>query len=85
MLNFVICDDNLNILDRLEKMLENIFNNNNFEASITYKSDNSNDILNFITTNKVDVILLDINLKSKKSGLELAHEIRKKNNEEADM
>lgn len=25
MLNFVICDDNVNILDRLEKFLENIF------------------------------------------------------------
>ena len=25
MLNFVICDDNVNILDRLEKLLENIF------------------------------------------------------------
>ena len=24
MLNFVICDDNVNILDRLEKLLENI-------------------------------------------------------------
>lgn len=79
MLNFVICDDNLNILDRLEKMLENIFSNNNFEASISFKSDNTNDILNFITANKVDVILLDINLKSNKSGLELAQEIRKKN------
>ena len=25
MLNFVICDDNVNILDRLGKLLENIF------------------------------------------------------------
>ena len=39
MLNFVICDDNLNILDRLEKMLETIFTKNNFEASVGFKSD----------------------------------------------
>ena len=25
MLNFVICDDNVNILDRLEKLLETLF------------------------------------------------------------
>ena len=30
MLNFVICDDNLNILDRLEKMLDTIFFKNDF-------------------------------------------------------
>ena len=28
MVNFALCDDNVNILDRLEKMLENIFNKN---------------------------------------------------------
>ena len=34
MLNFAICDDNINILDRLEKMLENIFTKNNFDAFV---------------------------------------------------
>lgn len=79
MLNFVICDDNLNILDRLEKMLDNIFTKNNYEATVAYKADNSTDILNYINSNKVDVVMLDINLKSNKTGLELAEEIRKKN------
>ena len=64
MLNFAICDDNLNILDRLEKMLESIFTKNNFDASVSFKSDNSDDVLNFISENKVDAIMLDINLKS---------------------
>lgn len=77
MLNFVICDDNLNILDKLKKMLENIFTKNNFEACVSFVSDNSNDVLNFIESNPVDVLLLDINLKSNKSGLDLAEEIRK--------
>lgn len=79
MLNFVICDDNLNIMDRLEKMLENIFSQNHYEACISFKSDNTEDILQYISENKSDVILLDINLKSKKSGLDLAESIRKIN------
>lgn len=77
MLHFVICDDNLNILDKLEKMLENIFTKNNFEAEVSFKSDNSEDILDYIKHNPSDVFLLDINLKSSKTGLELAEEIRK--------
>lgn len=79
MLNFAICDDNLNILDRLEKMLESIFTKNNFDASVCFKSDNTDDVLNFVSNNKVDVIMLDINLKSNKSGLQLAEAIRKIN------
>ena len=78
MLNFVLCDDNLNILNRLEKMLENIFTKNGYDASVVFKSDNADDILNFIEHNVTDVLMLDINLKSNKSGLELAEEIRKR-------
>lgn len=78
MLNFVICDDNLNILDRLEKMLETIFTKNNYNASVVFKSDNPDDILNYIDDNIADVLMLDINLKCNKSGLELAEEVRKR-------
>lgn len=76
MVNFALCDDNINILDCLEKMLENIFTKNNFDAHVTFKSTNSTDMIDFISKNKVDVVLLDINLKSNKSGLELAKAIR---------
>lgn len=78
MLNFVICDDNLNLLDRLEKMLEKIFTKNNYDASVVFKSDHADDILSYIDSNSTDVLMLDINLKSNKSGLELAEEIRKR-------
>ena len=66
MLNFLICDDNVNILDRLEKMLESIFTKNNFEAVVSFKSDNTDDILDYLDNNRADVLLLDINLKSNK-------------------
>ena len=79
MLNFVICDDNLNILDRLEKMLDTIFYKNDFEAQVAFSSDNTEEVLNYISSNKVDVAMLDINLKSNKTGIELAKEIRKIN------
>lgn len=79
MLNFAICDDNINILDKLEKMLENIFTKNNFDATVSFKSDNTKDMLDYVSNNKLDVIMLDINLKSNKSGLELAEAIRKIN------
>ena len=82
MLSFALCDDNLNILNKLEKMLENIFAKNNLEASIIYKATTKNDMLNFVSNNKVDVIMLDINLNSNGisgSGLELAEDIRKIN------
>lgn len=79
MLNFVICDDNLNILDKFSKMLENIFIKYNYDAQIGFKTDNVDDLLNYIDENKTDVLILDINLKSNKSGLEIASKVREKN------
>ena len=77
MLNFVLCDDNINILNKMKQMLETIFIKNNFNASVSFQSTNYLEILNYINNNTVDVIMLDINLQSNKSGLELAKEIRK--------
>lgn len=79
MLKFALCDDNIHILDKLEKMLENIFTKNNFDASVSYKTNNTKDMLNFVSNNKVEVIMLDINLKSDTTGLQLAEAIRKIN------
>ena len=79
MLKFALCDDNINILDKLEKMLENIFTKNNFDASVIYTTSTTKSMLDFVSNNKVDVIMLDINLKSDKSGLQLAEAIRKIN------
>ncbi len=78
MLSFVICDDNKNLLDRLEKMLETIFSKNDYDASVTFKSDNADSILDYLDNNTADVLMLDINLRSSKSGLDLAEEIRKR-------
>lgn len=78
MLNFVICDDNINILDRLTKMLDNIFMKYNYDAKVGFASENPEEVISYINNNKANVLFLDINLKSNKSGLEIAEEIRKK-------
>ena len=79
MLNFVLCDDNKNILDKLSQMLNNIFINHDYNAKITYTCDNSNDLFNYLNENTIDVLFLDINLKDKLTGLDIAEQIRKKN------
>ena len=61
MLNFIICDDNLNILDRLSRLLENIFMKNNYDATVSFKTDKFDDVLDYMDNNKVDVLMLDIN------------------------
>lgn len=76
MLNFVICDDNSNMLTKLSKMFESIFISNNVDATIACSTTNPQEILNFVSTNKTDVVILDIQLKAEINGLELAEKIR---------
>ena len=79
MLNVVLCDDNLNTLERLEKMLENIFIQNSYDADIVLSSSNVSEVLDFVDRNRVDVLFLDINLKSNITGLDIAKKVRKRN------
>lgn len=79
MLNFVICDDNPAVLDRLSKMLEAIFINHDIDAQIVLQSLNGYDVINYVEHNKVDVLILDINLKSELTGCDTANMVRKKN------
>ena len=79
MLNFVVCDDNLTIANKLVQMLDSLFIKHNFEAQITLKTSSPEEVLNYTLNNKVDVLLLDINLHSSISGLQLAEKVREKN------
>ena len=79
MLNFVLCDDNLNIVMKLKEMLEILFLKNDFDAEVTFFSDNPEDVLQYEKENSVDVLILDINLNSNISGIDLAKKIRKNN------
>ena len=79
MLNFIICDDNLNTLNQIAKMLEIIFTKNDFEANISLKTTNETTLLDFVPNNSVDVIILDIQLHSSVNGLDIASKIREYN------
>ena len=79
MISFVLCDDNLQILNRLAKSLEGIFFRNDISAEISFQSTVANDVLNYVSTNKVDVLILDINLKASITGFDIANAVRKKN------
>ena len=77
MLNFVICDDNYSAIEKLSKMLNSIIISNNLKGQITYTTNNPNELLSFIKNNPTHVLLLDIDLKSSTTGLEIAEQIRK--------
>jgi two-component system response regulator AgrA len=79
MLNFVLCDDNELILTKLCQMLEAIFIKNNLSAQIVFSSTNYEEILKYVKNNEVNVLLLDIELKAKLTGIEIANIIRKDN------
>lgn len=79
MLKFCIIDDNLKVVNKLSSMLETIFINNNFEAEVCLKTSLPEELFNYISNNKIDVFLIDIDLHSSINGLEVAEQIRKSN------
>lgn len=79
MLKFVICDDNKKILNQLSHMVESILIKHSFDAEITLATDSGDELLKYISNNQFDVLILDINLHSKLTGLEIAELVRKTN------
>lgn len=76
MLNFAICDDNSNILSKIAKMIESILINNNLNGNVCFTTNNPNELLAYSKKDTIDVYILDIDLKSDISGLDLASQIR---------
>ena len=81
MLNFVLCDDETKMLDKLSVLFEKAFAKNDLDAKIVLKTYDYKDILNFMANNTVNVVVLDMEFKnSSLNGLDIAKEIRKINN-----
>ena len=78
MLNFVLCDDNSIILERLSRILESIFIKHDIEACISYKTTDAKDLIKYLDENSANVLILDIDLKSDISGLDIAEQIRRR-------
>ena len=80
MLNFVICDDEEHMLNRLSQLFEKAFLKNDFDAKIVLKTSNYKEVLSYMSLNDVNVVVLDIEFKkSTINGLNIAEEIRKIN------
>ena len=79
MLNFILCDDNEKVLNKLSHMFDNIFIKNDFEAKVAFTTTKDSVLLDYIKKNPIDVLVLDINLHSKLSGLEIAKQVRDQN------
>lgn len=80
MLNFILCDDESNMLNKLSLLFEKAFIKNDFDAKIVLKTSNYKEILSFMTSNTVNVVVLDIEFKnSKVNGLDIAEKIREIN------
>lgn len=79
MLKFVICDDNKKILNQLSHIVESLFIKHSFDAEITLATTSGDELLEYINNNEFDVLILDINLHSKLTGLEIAELVRKTN------
>ena len=80
MLNFIICDDEEHMLNRLSQLFEKAFLKNDFDAKIVLKTSNYKEVLSFMSANNVNVVVLDIEFKNSNiNGLNIAEEIRKIN------
>lgn len=79
MIKFVLCDDNISVLSKLEKMLNNIFIKYDFDAKVVLCTNNTEKLIQFTNTNNIDVLFMDIDLKTKENGIEIAKLIRKTN------
>lgn len=77
MLNFIICDDEIHMLNRLSSLFEKSFLKNDFDAQIVLKTTDYKEAISFVSSNKVNVVVLDIEFSgSKVNGLDIANKIR---------
>ena len=79
MIKFALCDDNPQLVSKLQEIIEKIFLKHDFDASVVFSSCDASSLLSFLNTNDVDVLFLDIDLNSKFNGIEIAKRIRAHN------
>lgn len=81
-LKIVLCDDELENIKTISKLLESEIIQQNFSAEIVLITDNQEEILHAIEERKIDILFLDIDFKNNgKNGLEFANILRKINKE----
>lgn len=78
MLKFALCDDDNATRTKYIAILENIFTKYDINAKILFDTDDPKLFLDFVHSNQVDIVFLDIDLKNAINGLEIARKIREK-------
>ncbi len=72
-----ICDDDLDCVISVVKLIESEIMEQNLNAEITMITDNQKDIFDAIYYHKIDILFLDIDFKNKgKNGLDFASDLR---------
>lgn len=80
MTRIAICDDQDDASDLLEKLLNRIIFNNNYDMEIVCVTDSQEEIFDLVAKEKIDVLFLDINFEnSEHTGIEFANKLRKIN------
>ena len=57
MLNFILCDDDINMINKLSLLFEKAFIKNDFEAKIVLKTQNYKEVLSYMFSNLVNVVV----------------------------
>ena len=79
MLNFVLCDDYSPIRDILKKYVESIFIKYNIVANIGLCSGDPLQVLTYINSQHTDVLIIDVELNSNITGIDIAKALRRIN------
>ena len=79
MFNFVICDDDLNALNKLSHLFESVFIEHNLKAEVSFATTSDTELLSYIKNNHIDVLVLDIKLHGENDGLQIANKVREQN------
>lgn len=82
MLKIGICDDDLDCVAPIAKLIEAEVIEQNLNAEITLVTNNQKEIFDAIYKNEIDILFLDIDFKGKgKNGLDFANDLRNINKE----
>lgn len=77
MLNFVICDDDIRMITKLSAIIEKVLLTYDYDARIVFKTTDYNKLIDYILSNSVNVVFLDIEFSGcKENGLDIAKKIR---------
>ncbi len=80
MLKIALCDDNLDSIKSVKKLIESQLIEQNVNAEISITTDNQEEIEKLIKNKEIDILILDVEFKnSNVDGIEFAKKLRKLN------